>query len=70
MAGLRCALEDRAVVELAKGALAHAWDLDMADAYDALADLAVQRRITLGVAARQVMVQARDKQLSPRSTPS
>jgi ANTAR domain len=39
-AGLHTALEERAVVELAKGALAHAWGLDMASAYDALAQWA------------------------------
>jgi hypothetical protein len=69
-AGLHSALEERAVVELAKGALAHEWELDMAGAYDALSELAEERHLTLGVAARLVMDQARTKQLAPRSTPS
>jgi ANTAR domain/GAF domain len=58
-AGLRAALEDRSVVELAKGALAHTRSLDMADAYDALVALADEEQVTLGVAARRVMNRAR-----------
>jgi len=66
-AGLHSALEERAVVELAKGALAHAWELDMASAYDALTDLAHEQHVTLGVAARQVMADARSRRLAPRT---
>jgi len=69
-AGLRSALEERAVVELAKGALAHAWELDMASAFDALTGWAEERHVTLGVAARQVLDQARTQQLAARTAPS
>ena len=55
-AGLRAALEDRALVELAKGALAHTRSLDMAEAFDALVALADEEEVTLGVAARRVML--------------
>jgi len=68
--GLRSALEERAVVELAKGALAHAWELDMASAYDALTGWAEEHHVSLGLAARQVMDQARNKELAPRTAPS
>ena len=65
-AGLRAALEDRALVELAKGALAHARSLDMAEAFDALVALADEEGVTLGVAARQVMYRARSGTLDAR----
>lgn len=61
--GLRAALEERATVELAKGALAHAWQLDIPEAFDALAALAEQEHVSLGVAARLVMERARARQL-------
>ncbi len=69
-AGLRSALEDRSVVELAKGALAHTRSLDMAGAYDALVDLADEEQVTLGVAARRVMDRARSGTLDARPTGS
>ena len=58
-AGLRAALEDRSVIEQAKGALAFTRSLDMAQAFDALVGLADQEGVTLGVAARRVMARAR-----------
>jgi len=57
--GLRAALEECALVELAKGALAHARSLGMAAAFDALVELADEEDLSLGVAARLVMAQAR-----------
>lgn len=57
--GLRAALEDRAVVEQAKGALAHARSLGMPAAYDELVRLAEAEGLPLGIAARRVMEQAR-----------
>jgi hypothetical protein len=65
-AGLRAALEDRAVVELAKGALAHSRSLHMAQAFDALVSLADEEEVTLGVAARRVMDRARSGTLDAR----
>jgi hypothetical protein len=65
-AGLRVALEDRAVVELAKGALAHTRSLDMSDAYDALMVLADDEQVSLGVAAHRVMDRARAGTLDAR----
>lgn len=56
---LRFALADRAVVEQAKGAIAHVASLDMAAAFDALGDLAAAERLSLGVAAARVMERAR-----------
>jgi hypothetical protein len=64
--GLRAALEERATVELAKGALAHAWQLDMPGAFDALTLLAEQEQVSLGVAARLVMERARGRALGVR----
>ena len=61
--GLRDALEERAVVEQAKGALAHRRSLDMAAAFEELLALAQQEGTTLGVAARRVMEQARTGRL-------
>ena len=66
-AGLRAALEDRAVVEQAKGALAYVRSVDVASAYDVLVDLAEGDGITLGVAARRVMEQARTGTLGSRT---
>jgi hypothetical protein len=57
--GLRTALTDRAVVEQAKGALAHTQSLEMSGAFAALCALADAEGVTLGVAARRVMHQAR-----------
>jgi hypothetical protein len=57
--GLRAALEERALVEQAKGALAYARSLDMPTAYDALLAMAQSEGRTLGVMARRVMDQAR-----------
>jgi GAF domain-containing protein len=56
---LRGALASRAVLEQAKGVLAHQRDLDMGEAYDALVDLAGRRGLTLGDAARAVVDGAR-----------
>lgn len=56
---LRDALASRAVLEQAKGVLAHQHDLDMGEAYDALVDLAGRRGLTLGDAARTVVDGAR-----------
>lgn len=53
--GLRAALEERAVVEQAKGALAYLQSLDMAAAYESLLAMAEEDGIPLGVAARRVM---------------
>ena len=58
-AGLHSALEDRAVVEQAKGVLAYTRSLDMAEAFDALVALADDEGVSLGVAARTVMSRAR-----------
>jgi hypothetical protein len=68
-AGLRAALEDRAVVEQAKGALAHVRSLDMANAYAALLAMAEAEGAPLGVTARRVMQMARSGTLgqSPSS---
>jgi hypothetical protein len=68
--GLRAALQDRGVVELAKGALAHARSLDMAQAFDALVQLADEDGVTLGVAARRVMDRARSGTLGARAAGS
>jgi hypothetical protein len=65
-AGLRAVLEERAVVEQAKGALAHARALDMAAAFGALAVLADEEDVSLGVAARRVLDRARSGTLGPR----
>jgi transcriptional regulator with GAF, ATPase, and Fis domain len=59
-AGLRAALEDRSVIEQAKGALAYTRSLDMAEAFDALVALANEEGVTLGVGAHRVMDRARD----------
>ena len=64
--GLRQPSRTAAVVELAKGALAHTRSLDMAGAYDALVDLADEEQVTLGVAARRVMDRARSGTLDAR----
>jgi AmiR/NasT family two-component response regulator len=56
---LREALEGRAVVERAKGALAQTRSLDMPEAFDALVRIAAQERLSLGDAARRLMEQAR-----------
>ena len=53
------ALEARAVVEQAKGALAHARGLDLAGAFDALLELAAQEDMGLGQVAQRVMARAR-----------
>lgn len=66
---LRAALEDRAVVEQAKGALAHAAGLDMASAYQALLSRAAADGATLGVAAREVMRAARAGTLTESTGP-
>jgi len=59
LAGLNAALAERALVEQAKGALAHVLSLDMASAYDALVALADAEAVPLGGAARRVMERAR-----------
>ncbi len=69
-ASLHAVLEERSVVEQAKGALAYTRTLDMAEAFDALAALADDEGVTLGVAARRVMARARQGTLggpAPRS---
>ena len=68
--GLRAALEDRSVVEQAKGALAYTRSLDTAQAFDALVALADEEGVTLGVAARRVMDRARTGTLGRRPSPS
>lgn len=60
---MRAALADRAVVEHAKGALAHVRSLEMSAAYDELVGLADTEGLSLGVAAREVMRQARSGNL-------
>jgi len=65
--GLREALAERAVVEQAKGALAHVRSLEMAQAYEALLALAEAESVPLGAAARHVMEQARTGTLDRRS---
>jgi hypothetical protein len=57
------ALEARAVVEQAKGALAHARGLDMASAFDALLELAAQEDVGLGEVSQRVMARARARTL-------
>ena len=68
--GLHAALEERALVELAKGALSHVLSVDMASAFDALLALADEEGLSLGNAARRVMVQARARTLGSPSTSS
>lgn len=74
VAGLHSALAERALVEQAKGALAHVLSVDMASAYDALVTRADAEGVPLGVAARRVMERARTGTLgtsaSPGSQPS
>jgi transcriptional regulator with GAF, ATPase, and Fis domain len=65
-AALRAALEDRTVIELAKGALAHTRSLGMPEAYDALVGLADEEEVTLGEASRRVMERARTGTLDAR----
>ena len=60
---LREALEGRAVVERAKGALAQMRSLDMPEAFDALVRMAEHERLSLGDAAHRVMEQARSGNL-------
>ena len=57
------ALEARSAVEQAKGALAHVRGLDMAQAFDALADIAAAEGLSLGQASRVVMDRARRRTL-------
>ena len=57
--GIRRALEGRAVVERAKGALAHVRSIDMAEAFDTLVRLAEEEQVPLGETARRVMDRAR-----------
>lgn len=66
--GLRTALAERAVVEQAKGALAHTRSLDMAAAFEALGAIADEEDVSLGVAARWVMDRARAGTLDARPT--
>jgi transcriptional regulator with GAF, ATPase, and Fis domain len=68
--GLHAALEERAVVELAKGALAYVLSVDMAAAFDALVALADGEGLSLGNAARRVMERARAGTLGSPSTSS
>jgi acetylornithine/succinyldiaminopimelate/putrescine aminotransferase len=58
-ASIREALEGRAVVERAKGALAHVRSIDTAEAFEALVRLAEDERAPLGETARRVMDRAR-----------
>lgn len=57
--GLRDALAARAILEQAKGALAHHRRLAMAAAFEALKEFAAEEGLPLGLAARQVMDRAR-----------
>lgn len=57
--GLRTVLEERAVVERAKGALAYSRSIPVPAAYEALLALAEAEDVTLGVAARRVVERAR-----------
>jgi hypothetical protein len=66
--GLRQVLEERAVVEQAKGALAHVNSLDMAQAYEALLARSESEGSTLGVTARRVLDLARRGALGQSST--
>lgn len=61
--GLRSALEERAIIEQAKGALAHTHSLGMAAAFDELLDIAHTDGTTLGVTAHRVMARARTGRL-------
>lgn len=63
--GLRAAMEERAVVEQAKGALAHVHSLDVAEAFDELVAVSRAEGATLGVTARRVMERARGRRLGP-----
>ncbi len=65
-AALRAVLEDRSIVEQAKGALAYTRSLDLAAAFDALVALADDEGVSLGVAARTVMARARAGTLGGR----
>ena len=68
--GQRSALDDHALVELAKGALVHTRSLDVAEAFDALVALADEGGSTVGVAARQVRYRARSRTLDARPSAS
>jgi hypothetical protein len=57
------ALEARAVVEQAKGALAHVRGIGMGEAFDALLAVAADEGVTLGEAARVIMRRARERSL-------
>jgi len=70
VSGLHTALEERAVVEQAKGALSHVLSVDMAAAFDALLALADDEGLSLGTAARRVMDRARAGTLSSGSSTS
>ena len=59
MSSLDEALGARAVVEQAKGALAHTRGLDMASAFEALLTVADEDDVGLGEASRRVMARAR-----------
>lgn len=61
---LQDALTDRGMLERAKGALAEARGLEMAEAYDALVELARDEGVGLGTAVRLVLERARDGVLS------
>ncbi len=67
---LRSALTSRAVVEQAKGAIAHVLDVGMPAAFDALDAFAVAEGLSLGLAASRAMELARagalGKHLPPR----
>lgn len=63
---LRAALEERTVVEQAKGALAYSRSIPMPEAYDVLVELARAEEVSLGVAARRVMQRARAGRLEDR----
>lgn len=66
--GLRAALEDRAVVEQAKGALAHVRSIDMHAAYGTLLAMTELEGTPLGVTARRVMQRARGGTLGQHSS--
>jgi hypothetical protein len=61
--GLRAALQERAIVEQAKGVLSETHSLAMPDAFDTLLQIAESEGVTLGVAARRVIQRAQSRGL-------
>lgn len=67
---LSSALQNRGLVEQAKGALAHVLDIDTAEAFQSLTALARRDHLTLGRAAEHVMALARRGVLGDHLGPS